>query len=58
MGVAKMFARIALVIAAARIGIPLISDIIGMSVMRLVKARIIDGLSHTLHAHEEHRGNK
>ena len=50
---AEMLASIALMIAAIRIGKPLISNVIGMSVMSLVEAVFIHRLGCTLHTYEE-----
>lgn len=52
MCMAKVLAVIAFVFAAFRARGPL-GAIIGMSVMRQVKAHIVDGLGHAFHAHEE-----
>lgn len=54
---AKVLTGIALMVAAIRIGEPLIPDVIDMGVMRLVEACVIDGLSYAFHAHEEHSGD-
>jgi phage head maturation protease len=54
---AKVLTRVTLMIAAIGIGVPLIPQIIGMGVMCLVKAGVIDRLSYAFHAHEEHSGD-
>jgi hypothetical protein len=52
MSVAIVLTGITFMFAAVRVGEPL-GAIIGVSVMRLMKACLIDGLGHALHAHEE-----
>lgn len=55
---AKVLTRVTLMIAAIGIGVPLIPQIIGMGVMCLVKAGVIDRLSYAFHAHKEHSGDQ
>lgn len=47
-----MLAGITIMVISVGIGIPLIA-VIGMGVMRLVKARLINGLGKALHTHKE-----
>ena len=56
MRVAIVLTGITFMFAAVRVGEP-IGAIISVSVMRLMKARLVDGLGHALHAHEE-QGDK
>ena len=57
MDVAKVLTCLAFMVAAVRIWEPL-GAVVGVSVMRLMKARFINGLCHALDAHEEHCGNQ
>jgi hypothetical protein len=52
MSVAIVLTGITFMFAAVRVGEPL-GAIISVSVMRLMKGRLVDGLGHPLHAHEE-----
>jgi hypothetical protein len=54
MCVAKVLARLPFMLTAIRIRKPLVVGIISMSVMGLVKDRIIDRFGYALHAHEQH----
>ena len=56
MNMAKMLARLAVVIVRVAVVKPLIA-IVSMRMMRLVKGLVINGLRHALHSHEEHSDN-
>ena len=51
-----MLASLALMFITIGVRVPLVA-FIGMSVMCLVKTRLINGLGHALHSYEEHRGD-
>jgi len=58
MRVTKVLAGISAMIVAIRIRIPLFSATGGVRMMRLVKTRLVNGISHAFHAHEEHSCNQ
>ncbi len=58
MAMAKVLTGVAFMIIAICVRKPLFSGTIGVSVVRLMEARLVYRIRHSFHAHEEQRGNK
>jgi len=57
-GVAKVFARIAVMAVAVRVWQPLITRVTALEMMRLMKTLFVNGLSGALQAHKKHGSNQ